>query len=254
MGRVAVTAALGTVLAALAVVPGAFAHHGPQGQPPTQLDRLVWAGAPVLCGGPHKRVFALTFDDGPGPWTRSLLAALRRGHAPGTFFVVGNRIALWPAAVAAEARSGAALGDHTWSHAHLTTLKPAQVLRQLEWTEAAILVHTETAVRLLAAVRPGRRVVRRAVRSLGLLDVRWNVDSGDSRAGARPAQVTRTILRDLKPGAMVLLHDTHPWTGQVVEGARGRPAPPSLAGHGAAAARGRPARPVLQLLRVARRL
>ena len=162
-------------------------------------------------------MFALTFDDGPGPWTRSLLAALRRGHAPGTFFLVGNRIALWPAAVAAEARSGAALGDHTWSHAHLTTLKPAQVLRQLEWTEAAILVHTETAVRLFRP--PYDQVdatVRRAVRSLGLLDVRWNVDSGDSRAGARPAQVTRTILRNLKPGAIVLLHDTHPWTGQVV--------------------------------------
>ena len=216
MGRVAVTVALGTVLAALALAPGAFARHGPQGQPPTELDRLVWAGAPVLCGGPHKRVFALTFDDGPGPWTRTLLAALRRGHAPGTFFLVGNRIGLWPAAVAAEARAGA-LGDHTWSHAHLTTLKPAQVLRQLEWTQATVLVRTETEVRLFRP--PYDQIdarVRRVVRSLGLLDVRWNVDSGDSRWGARPAQVTRTILRNLKPGAIVLLHDAHPWTGKVV--------------------------------------
>ncbi|HKI93188.1 MAG TPA: polysaccharide deacetylase family protein [Gaiellaceae bacterium] len=216
MRRVAVTAVLGAVLTVLAVVPGAFARHGPQGPAPSQLDRLVRAGAPVFCGGPHKRVFALTFDDGPGPWTRSLLAALRRGRAPGTFFLVGNRIALWPAAVEAEAQAGV-LGDHTWSHAHLTTLRPVQVRRQLEWTAATILTRTETQVRLFRP--PYDQVdaaVRRTVRSLGLLDVRWNVDAGDSRQGARPAQVTRTILRGLKPGAIVLLHDAHPWTAKVV--------------------------------------
>ena len=58
--------------------------------------------------------------------------------------------------------------------------------------------------------------VERIAQSLGLLDVRWNVDSGDSRRGARPGPVAREVVRSLKPGAIVLLHDAHPWTAKVV--------------------------------------
>jgi peptidoglycan/xylan/chitin deacetylase (PgdA/CDA1 family) len=58
--------------------------------------------------------------------------------------------------------------------------------------------------------------VARVVHALDLLDVRWNIDPGDSRLGARPGPVARAVVRDLKPGAIVLLHDSHPWTAAVV--------------------------------------
>ena len=58
--------------------------------------------------------------------------------------------------------------------------------------------------------------IERVVHGLGLLDVRWNVDSLDSRVGATPGPVAREIVRNLKPGAIVLMHDTHPWAAKVV--------------------------------------
>jgi peptidoglycan/xylan/chitin deacetylase (PgdA/CDA1 family) len=51
-----------------------------------------------------------------------------------------------------------------------------------------------------------------AARALGLVDVRWSVDSLDARPGATAASVARTVSAGLRPGAIVLLHDIHPWT------------------------------------------
>jgi peptidoglycan/xylan/chitin deacetylase (PgdA/CDA1 family) len=223
MRRLAATA-LGAALLALAPVSGAGAHPGPgwpSAAPTTTrttltVQRLIDAGRPVYCGGQRKRLFALTFDDGPGPWTETLLRALRRGHAPATFFLIGNRIPLWQRAAAAEAAYGA-VGDHTWTHPDLLGLTTPEIRRQLLWTRDAIRRRTGAPVELF---RPpyeaaGARVAA-IVRSLGLLDVRWNVDSGDSLPGASPGRVAREIVRNLAPGAIVLMHDTHPWTAEVV--------------------------------------
>jgi peptidoglycan/xylan/chitin deacetylase (PgdA/CDA1 family) len=46
------------------------------------LRRLSRIGLPVFCGARHSRVVALTFDDGPGPYTRIVLRELRHAGAP----------------------------------------------------------------------------------------------------------------------------------------------------------------------------
>jgi peptidoglycan/xylan/chitin deacetylase (PgdA/CDA1 family) len=212
--RVAVLAGLTAVLALAA--SSAQARRGPSQPPLNAIDRLVLRGRPVFCGGTGKRVFALTFDDGPSPWTETLVAALRRGHAPATFFLVGNRIPLWTTGAQAAAGQGD-VGDHTWSHAVLTKLSRRRIHDQLEWTLYELRTRLDTTTELFRP--PYDRVdakVERVAASLGLLDVRWNVDSGDSRVGAKPRAVVREVVRNLKPGAIVLMHDTHPWTASVV--------------------------------------
>jgi peptidoglycan-N-acetylglucosamine deacetylase len=213
--RVAVLAV--SIVAVLAVATGAAsAHPGPVGQAPTELDRLVWAGQPVYCGGREKRVFALTFDDGPSPWTEALLTVLRRSHAPATFFLVGNRIPLWQTSALAAAAAGS-VGDHTWSHPQLTLLSERQVRQQLVWTQQELLrrLHVRTQLFRPPYERANAKI-ERVVHALDLLDVRWNVDSLDSRVGATPGPVAREIVHNLKPGAIVLMHDSHPWAAKVV--------------------------------------
>jgi len=209
---VVVLLACATLCASAArATPGPTPRH-----PVSALDRLVAAGKPVFCGGRRKRVFALTFDDGPSPWTRKLVAALRRAGAPATFFLVGNRISLWYPDARAAAAYGS-VGDHTWSHALLTDLPRRRIVRQLTWTLGALHTKLGTTTRLFRP--PYDRVdptVESVVRSLGMLDVRWNVDSGDSQPGATPNRAVREILSTIKPGAIVLLHDAHPWTAEVV--------------------------------------
>jgi peptidoglycan-N-acetylglucosamine deacetylase len=181
---------------------------------------------PVYCGGGRSRLVALTFDDGPGPWTAELATALRRAGAPSTFFLVGNRVHSWAAGARAAARAGI-LGDHTWSHPHLPKLAPAAVERELRSTQLAILRATRE---FPALFRPPYEQatprIDRIARSLGLLDVRWSVDSGDDVPGAAPQQVVRNVLASARGGSIVLLHDAHPWTAEaaraIVRGLRAR--------------------------------
>jgi peptidoglycan/xylan/chitin deacetylase (PgdA/CDA1 family) len=109
------------------------------------------------------------------------------------------------------------LGNHTWSHPHLLRLRPALVSRQLQWTQVRIL---QTTRRLPAVFRPpyeqANPRVDRIARSLGLVDVRWSVDSGDSLPTASAGAVARTVLQAVRPGSIVLLHDSHSWEPQVV--------------------------------------
>ena len=48
--------------------------------------------------------------------------------------------------------------------------------------------------------------------SLGLVEVFWSVLSGDDHPKATARSVTRNVLAGLRPGAIVLMHDLHPWT------------------------------------------
>jgi peptidoglycan-N-acetylglucosamine deacetylase len=141
-----------------------------------------------------------------------VLRLLARARARATFFVVGQRAALRPDLVRAEARLGE-VGNHTWSHPHLAGLARRDVVRELLRAQAAVV--RATGVRPLL-FRPPYDVetpaASAAARALGLADVRWSVDSGDSLPGATPATVTRIVELGLRPGAIVLLHETHAWT------------------------------------------
>jgi peptidoglycan/xylan/chitin deacetylase (PgdA/CDA1 family) len=178
-------------------------------------ERLMYEAKPVYCANPSGRNLALTFDDGPGPYTLRLVRVLRKEHARATFFVVGSRVGVWRSAVRAATRVGA-LGNHTWSHPHLAGLSPAAVRAELEQTQRII---GRTVGSVPRVFRPPYEEATaehdRIARSLGLLDVRWSVDAGDTRLGARPKAIVRALKPSLKPGAIVLLHDLHPWTPAV---------------------------------------
>ena len=179
----------------------------------SKLEALARDSTPLYCGGRHGRYVALTFDDGPSSYTPRVLRLLRRARARATFFVIGSRAAARPGLVRAESLRGA-VGNHTWTHPRLVSLARRDVIRQLLRTQAAI-------VRATGGVRPslfrppygvGTPAETAAVHALGLVDVRWSVDSLDSRPGANAGRVVRNVTAALRPGAIVLLHDIYPWT------------------------------------------
>jgi peptidoglycan/xylan/chitin deacetylase (PgdA/CDA1 family) len=209
-------------LALLVVVPTALAaFRGPEPLRPyvptlAEQHRAVSAlyrrHAIVSCGGGHGDAVALTFDDGPGPYTAGVLRVLRAWGASATFFVVGNRLQYWPGPARAEARLGA-VGDHTWSHPRLT-----QIPHWLVWLE---LMRTQYAVAAALGSKPvlfrvpyalHSPAVDAVARKLGLVEVFWDVDSRDDVRNARPVDIVRTVERGLRPGAIIVLHDLHPWT------------------------------------------
>jgi peptidoglycan/xylan/chitin deacetylase (PgdA/CDA1 family) len=176
------------------------------------ITHLIHRGRPVFCGSGRGNAVALTFDDGPGPYTEQIDGLLRASGAHATFFLIGNRLPYWPAAARADASLGA-VGNHTWSHPHLPLLPRRAVWRQLAWTQSLIKGTTGSKPRIFRAPYEQRSPMTDAVaRSLGLLQVLWSVDSGDDAKNAQVRQVVRTVVAGLQPGAIILLHDIHPWT------------------------------------------
>lgn len=177
-----------------------------------RVRSLIAAGRPIYCAGPHGDEVALTFDDGPGPYTRLMLAKLRKHRVEATFFVVGRNIDLVPGATRAERAIGA-VGDHTFTHPLLTSLSPGEAEAEIVRTQAALERSTGGPVFLFRPPYGGRdTTIDSIARAHGLLEILWTVDSADS-LGASYAQIESNVISGLRPGAIVLMHENH---GQTV--------------------------------------
>ncbi len=177
-----------------------------------EVRRLIALGRPIFCAGRAGDEVALTFDDGPGPYTRLVLAKLRKHHVRATFFVVGRNISLVPGATRREQAVGA-VGDHTYTHPLLTSLPRAGAEREIVRTQVA-LEHASGAPVVLFRPPYGAHdaAIDGIARAHGLLEVLWSVDSADS-LGADYLQIERNVIAGLHPGAIILMHENH---GQTV--------------------------------------
>lgn len=205
------------VVAAGAALAGSGRSTAPPPFPSVALQQqavsaLLARETIVSCGGGRGNAVALTFDDGPGLYTGRIVDVLRRAHAHATFFVVGNRLQYWPMLARAESRVGA-VGNHTWSHPGLTSLPSWLVWLQLVRTQAAVEAETGAKPELFRTpyALHSRRTDEISLH-LGLLEVFWDVDAHDDVPNAQPTRIVRAVERGLRPGAIVLLHDIHPWT------------------------------------------
>jgi peptidoglycan/xylan/chitin deacetylase (PgdA/CDA1 family) len=174
---------------------------------PLSDSRPAGTSHPVNC---HKvKCVALTFDDGPGPYTLTLLRHLAAYHAHATFFVVGQNVAARPDVVRQEVAAGHEVGNHTWSHPDLTRLSAAAIRSQLARTDRAV----KAAAGIVPdVVRPPYGAVNgRVRRQTGRPFVLWSVDTLDWRYRSS-ARVARVSLRQVRPGSVILFHDIHPTT------------------------------------------
>jgi peptidoglycan/xylan/chitin deacetylase (PgdA/CDA1 family) len=210
-------------LAALVVAPLAPAsrtgpepyrrpHVALQWEQRRAVSQAAARGEAVYCAGGRSNAVALTFDDGPGPFTGELLDILREEGAHATFFVVGNRLVDWPRLARSESEVGA-VGNHSWSHQRLTEIPRWVAWLELARTQAALQEQVGSRPRLFRAPYEQHNAQTDAVaRSLGLVEVFWSVVSGDDRPKATARSVVRNVVAGLRPGAIVLMHDIHPWT------------------------------------------
>jgi peptidoglycan-N-acetylglucosamine deacetylase len=179
----------------------------------TEVRRLIALGEPIYCAAPHGNEVALTFDDGPGPFTQLMIDKLRKHGVRATFFIVGRNIPLFAgpggAPIVREERTVAAVGDHTFTHPLLTSLAPAQAESEIVSTQRALARASRGPVFLFRPPYGAHDAQIDAIaRAHGLLQILWTVDSRDS-LGANYAQIERTVIAGLRPGAIVLMHENH---------------------------------------------
>jgi peptidoglycan/xylan/chitin deacetylase (PgdA/CDA1 family) len=160
---------------------------------------------------------ALTFDDGPSPFTDRLLRVLADNNAKSTFFLIGNKVAANPAGAKRIADAGMEIGSHTWEHPNMTTIPPVDVPAQLSRARDAISAATGRAPHLY---RPAgglsNAAVRQAAAQLGEAEILWNVIPFDWINDSNTAATRSVLMTQIKPGSVVLLHDTYSSTVDLV--------------------------------------
>jgi peptidoglycan/xylan/chitin deacetylase (PgdA/CDA1 family) len=161
----------------------------------------------VRIAGAQHREIALTFDDGPGPYTPQVLAILQREHVPATFFEVGILERYFNASTTAIAADGDVIGDHTEVHAPMSRLSKKAQQQQLLEQASAIERYGAKFPRLF---RPPYGMWNSNTLALlhkyRMLMVLWTVDTSDYRRPGVSA-IVDSAVDGARPGAIILLHD-----------------------------------------------
>jgi peptidoglycan/xylan/chitin deacetylase (PgdA/CDA1 family) len=180
------------------------------------LRHLTDLGLPVYCGAATGRDVALTFDDGPGPYTHFAIDALRRARARATFFLVGRNLPGREQLVRSELTVGE-LADHTYTHPWLPSLDAASAAEEMSRAQGAIGAVGGAPVSLFRPPYEGRTpAIDAQAKALGMLQILWDVDSRDW-AGADHNGIARNVIRGLRPGSIFLMHENR---GQTIRALR----------------------------------
>lgn len=163
---------------------------------------------PVLIRGPRegKRI-SLTFDDGPAEhFTGQILEILREHRIPATFFVCGRNVEKHPDLVRRIIAEGHAVGNHTYSHLFVFFKSRRRIAEEIDRTQAII--------EKVIGFRPNVFRPPYGARWFGLVPallergmhlILWSAAGYDWKKDV--PGITRATLRELKPGAVILLHD-----------------------------------------------
>lgn len=204
----------GAAFLALAVLI-LWAVHEPQivGASVTKRELPIYR---VQCE--DKRV-ALSFDAAWGNEdTQTLIDILSAHNVRATFFLVGNWVEKYPESVQALADAGEEVMNHSETHPHLTALSDAEV--QAEVDRCADRIEAITGARPTLFRCPYGEyddAVIRAIRTLGVTPVQWDVDSLDWK-GISAEEITHRVLSKVQPGSIVLFHNAAEHTPEALPG------------------------------------
>jgi peptidoglycan/xylan/chitin deacetylase (PgdA/CDA1 family) len=175
---------------------------------------LITPIAPQLMGDAVRRVettekvVALTFDDGPDEqWTPAVLDMLARNQVQATFFVMGSKVAQFPAITKMTWEAGHEVGNHSWSHP-LMVFKPEELIKEeIEKTDALLheLGYTKE-IYFRAPCGLKFLTLPRVLTSLQKKHILFDVIAWDwTSPGAQ--KIVQNVMKDVRPGSIILLHD-----------------------------------------------
>lgn len=163
----------------------------------------------------EKPMIALTFDDGPNPkYTMQILDTLEKYGAAATFFEVGSLVEAYPEVSRRIVAIGCEIGNHSYSHRQLTGLSAAEIEEQTRKTQQAVknAVGYEPTL-----VRPTYGDINGTVKnSINMPLILWSIDTLDWKSKDSDA-VARHILKNVKDGDIILMHDVYASTAKAVE-------------------------------------
>ena len=155
------------------------------------------------------KIVALTFDDGPSPdWTPKILDALKEENIKATFFMLGRHVEEYPDVARRVAEDGHEIGNHTYDHHVLIYYKTEELEKEIRDAQAAIYKATGITTKYF---RPPKAWLtgneKKQIRSMGYETILWSLNSKDW-VTFHDKQITSYILRNIRPGDIILFHDS----------------------------------------------
>ncbi len=157
-----------------------------------------------------EKIVFLSFDDSPHPInTPLILEILRINNIKATFFSIGKNIENHPEVFQQIIEDGHSIGNHSYSHNIAFTFHNAtNVFEDIKRCQVTIQKYTSKPIRFF---RPPFGVtnpsIAKAVNQTGLISIGWLIRSYDTLISNKDHLIKR-VLKKLKPGAIILLHDS----------------------------------------------
>lgn len=167
------------------------------------LERKVW----------------LTIDDGPSADTPQFLELLAEANASATFFVVGRTAQQHPGFLRRIHAAGHEIGCHTHTHPSgmFWSYPSSAIAREIDACVEVIAKETGTTTRLFRAPAGFRNgFVHDVLEARNMIFVGWSVRGFDGLASARADDVVRRVTARLRPGSIILMHQGHPASVQIL--------------------------------------
>lgn len=172
-------------------------------EPPTEMSPSTSSQA-IDCM--VERCIALTFDDGPGPYTEQLLDYLDDYDAKATFFLVGSRVGTYSDEANQIHERGHQIGNHSWDHDDLTAKGPEAAAEDIQRTNQEILDVTGVEAEIM---RPPYGATNDSViKAVDMPEILWSVDTEDWRHHDSN-YVANYVEEHVNRGDIVLMHDIH---------------------------------------------
>jgi peptidoglycan/xylan/chitin deacetylase (PgdA/CDA1 family) len=198
--------------------PTTTAQTSTTGSPSTTVSPTTTAQTTSTTAGPatnytrlptKDKVVALTFDAAydPAP-LKDILAALKAADAEATFFLTGEFVHDFPQWTQQIIDAGYPIGNHSYSHPDFTALSEGAMRKEIDKTAAALVKLGAGDPKPLFRAPYGalNKRVLSVLGSEGYVSVFWTIDTLDWKPERTPAQIKATVLDNLKPGAIILMH------------------------------------------------
>jgi peptidoglycan-N-acetylglucosamine deacetylase len=165
----------------------------------------------------NEKWIALSFDDGPAPSTRHILDILNENKAEAAFFLIGKKISGNEDLIKRMVQEGHIIGNHSFSHHPLFDLfSSGKMLNDMTVMNQSVRNITGLTPRFF---RPPygvtNPILKKAVMAGGFISIGWSIRSYDTVIKSRPRLLNK-ILSALKPGAILLLHDSSETTAAIL--------------------------------------
>ena len=161
-----------------------------------------------------KKLIAITFDDGPGPYTDRLVDILNSNKVNATFFMLGKNLENYRSTVLNVYNSGNEIGYHSYAHANFKRQDLETIKSEFATSNEILKSITGTTFSL---IRPPYGSINADIKNaIDASFILWNVDTEDWRH-KDPEYLLNYTLENISEGYIVLFHDIHASSVDAIE-------------------------------------